>query len=107
MSGIMMPKMCPILVVTQLNLKNVYKCNLSFCIPKYARAGYHEKMIGRTYFGGDQATQLNLVLYNIIKWPYQPKHSPSPNRLSATPLIVQCQCLIHVSMLFVLWSQAM
>ena len=22
-------------------------------------------------------TQLNLVLYNTIKWPYQPKHSPS------------------------------
>ena len=40
-------------------------------------AGYHEKMIGRTYFGGDQLTQLNLVLYNTIKWPYQPKHSPS------------------------------
>ena len=40
-------------------------------------AGYHEKMIGRTYFGGDQVTQLNLVLYNTIKWPYQPKHSPS------------------------------
>ena len=39
-------------------------------------AGYHEKMIiGRTYFGGDQVTQLNLVLYNTIKWPYQPKHS--------------------------------
>ena len=40
-------------------------------------AGYHEKMIGRTCFGGDQVTQLNLVLYNTIKWPYQPKHSPS------------------------------
>ena len=40
-------------------------------------AGYHEKMIGRTYFGGDQVTQLNLVLYNTIKWPYQPKDSPS------------------------------
>ena len=34
-------------------------------------------MIGRTYFGGDQVTQFNLVLYNTIKWPYQPKHSPS------------------------------
>ena len=42
-------------------------------------AGYHEKMIGRTYFGGDQVNQLNLVLYNTIKWPYQPKHSPSMN----------------------------
>ena len=40
-------------------------------------AGYHEKMIGRTYFGGDQVTQLNLVLYNTIKWPYLSKHSPS------------------------------
>ena len=53
-------------------------------------AGYHEKMIGRTYFGGDQVTQSNLVLYNTIKWPYQPKHSPSlglsqgdPNRAVA------------------------
>ena len=40
-------------------------------------AGYHEKMIGRTYFGVDQVTQLNLVLYNTIKWPNQPKHNPS------------------------------
>ena len=40
-------------------------------------AGYHEKMNGRTYFGGDQVTQLNLVLYNTINWPYQRKHSPS------------------------------
>ena len=30
-------------------------------------AGYHGKIIGRTYFGGDQVTQLNLVLYNRIK----------------------------------------
>ena len=28
--------------------------------------GYHEKMIGRTYFGGDQVTQINLVLYNAV-----------------------------------------
>ena len=38
-------------------------------------SGYHEKMIGRPYFGGDQVTQLNLVLYNTIKRPYQPKAS--------------------------------
>ena len=57
--------------VTQLNLKNVLKINLSFCIPKYAQCWIS------TYFGGDQVTQLNLVLYNTIKWPYQPKHSPS------------------------------
>ena len=41
-------------------------------------AGYHEKMIGRTNFGGDQ---LNLVFNNTIKWPYQPKHSPSYARI--------------------------
>ena len=40
-------------------------------------AGYHEKIIGRTYFGGDEVTQFNLVLYNTIKWPYQSKHIPS------------------------------
>ena len=32
-------------------------------------AGYHENMIGRTYFDGDQVTQFNLVLYSTIKWP--------------------------------------
>ena len=68
--------------------------------------GYHDAK-NVSNFGGGLVTQLNLVLYNTIKWPYQPKHSPSPNRLSATSLIVQCQYLIHVSMLFVLWSQAM
>ena len=51
-------------------------------------AGYHEKMIGRTYFGGDQVTQLYLVLYNTIKWPYQPKHSPSMR------LIVTDNCIM-------------
>ena len=67
-----------ILVVTQFNLKKRLK-NLicHFVFQNMRSAGYHEKMIGRIYFGGDQATQLNLVLYNTIKWPYQPKHSPS------------------------------
>ena len=37
-------------------------------------AGYHEKMIGRTYFGGDQVTQLNLVLYNLSTAPVEPGH---------------------------------
>ena len=40
-------------------------------------AGYYEIMIGITYVGGDQVTHFNLVLYNTIKWPYQPKHRPS------------------------------
>ena len=40
-------------------------------------AGYHEKMIGITYFGGDKVTQLNVVVYTTIKWACQPKHSPS------------------------------
>ena len=48
-----------------------------FVFQNMRSAGYHENIIGRTYFGGDQVTQLNLVLYNAIKWPYQPKHSPS------------------------------
>ena len=38
-------------------------------------AGYHENTIGRTYVGGDQVTQFNLVLCNTIKLPYQSKHS--------------------------------
>ena len=63
--------------MTQLNLKK-QQFNLSFCNPKYAQcrpegtstaAGYHENMIGRTHFGADQVTQLNLVLYNTIKSP--------------------------------------
>ena len=48
-----------------------------FVFQNMRSAGYHEKMIGRTYFGDDQVTQFNLVLYNTIKSPYQPKHSPS------------------------------
>ena len=39
------------------------------------------------HFGGDKVTQLNLVLYNTIKWPYQPKHSPSY-------LIIIIQCML-------------
>ena len=64
--------------MTQLNFKIRFE-NLicHFVFQNMRSAGYHDKMIGRTYFGGDQVTQLNLVLYNIIKWPYQPKHSPS------------------------------
>ena len=35
-----------------------------FVFQNMRSAGDHEIMIGRTYFGGDQVTQLNLVLYN-------------------------------------------
>ena len=78
MSGTMMPIMCEMLVVTQLHLKKRLKKLFCHFVFKNLRiAGYHEKMIGRSYFGGDQVTQLNLVLYNTIKWVYQPKHSPS------------------------------
>ena len=52
-------------------------------------AGYHEKMIGRTYVGGDQVTKLNLGLYNTIKLPYQPKHSPSNSLLCHKRIRVQ------------------
>ena len=63
---------------TQLNFKKRLK-NLiyHFVFQNMRSAGYHENIIGRTYFGGDQVTQLNLVLYNTITWPYQPKYSPS------------------------------
>ena len=57
--------------------KRLKKLICHFVFQNMRSAGYHEKMIGRTYFGSDQVTQLNLVLYNTIKWPYQPKHSPS------------------------------
>ena len=43
--------------VTKLNL-NTFKKKLSFCIPKYAEC-WISNMIGRTYFGGDQVSQLN------------------------------------------------
>ena len=33
-----------------------------FVFQNMRTAGYREKMIGRMYFGGDQVTQLNLVL---------------------------------------------
>ena len=54
--------------VTQLILKKHFN-NLicHFVIQDMRSAGYHEKMIGRTYFGCDEVTQLHLVLYNTIK----------------------------------------
>ena len=63
--------------VNQLHFINVKKKNCHFVFQNTRSVGYHEKMSGRTHFGGDQVTQLNLVFYNTIKWPYQPKHSPS------------------------------
>ena len=48
--------------VTQLNLKKrlkIFICH--FVFQNMRSAGYHEKMIGRTYVGGDQVTELNLV----------------------------------------------
>ena len=64
--------------VTQLHFKKRFR-NLicHFVFQNMLSAGYHEKIIGITYFGGDQVTQLNLVLYNTIKLPYQPNHSLS------------------------------
>ena len=64
--------------VSNFKFKKRFKILIcDFVFQNMRSAGYHEKMIGRTYFGGDQVTQLNLVLYNTIKWPYQSKHSPS------------------------------
>ena len=55
MSSTMMPTMCQILVVTQ-RPNYIFKCfkNLicHFVFQNMRSAGYHEKMIGRTYFGG-------------------------------------------------------
>ena len=70
--------------VTQLNFKKRLK-NLicHFVFQNMRSAGYHETMIGRTYFGGDQVTHLNLVLYNTMKLPYQPKHTPSYSTLDS------------------------
>ena len=62
--------------MTQLNsIKKNVICH--FVFQNMRSAGYHENMIGRSYFSVDQVTQLNLVLYNTIKWPYQPKLSPN------------------------------
>ena len=56
--------------VTELNLKKVFKNVIGhFVFQNMRSAGYHEKMIGRTYFGGEQVTQLNLVLYNTDTVP--------------------------------------
>ena len=57
--------------LTQLIFFKCFKNVICHFVFQHMRStGYHEKMIGRTYFGGDQVTQLNLVLYNTIKWPY-------------------------------------
>ena len=63
--------------------KRLKKLICHFVFRNKRSAGYHENMNARTYFGGDQVTQLNLVLYNTIKWPYQPKHSPSAGYISS------------------------
>ena len=61
--------------VTHFNFKNVrFKYVIChFVFQNMRNAGYHENI----NFGGDQVTQLNLVFYITIKWPYRPKHSPS------------------------------
>ena len=46
-------------------LKRFKNLIFHFVFQNMRSAGYHEKMIGRTYFGGDQVTQLNLVLYKF------------------------------------------
>ena len=49
--------------VIHLNLKKcLNKIICHFAFQNMRSAGYHENMIGRTYFGGDQVTHLNLVL---------------------------------------------
>ena len=73
--------------VIQSNLKYVKKKNCHFVFTKMRSVGYQENMIGRTYFGGDQdlVTQLYFVLYNTIKWSYQPKHSHSHDQQQLRP----------------------
>ena len=49
--------------VTQLSLKKRFTNLICHFVLKNMRiAGYHGEMIGRTYFGGDQVSPLNLVL---------------------------------------------
>ena len=50
--------------VTQLIFKRFKNLICHFVFQNMRSAGYHEKMMGRTLFCGDQVTQLNLVLYN-------------------------------------------
>ena len=92
--------------VTQLNFKKRLKnliCN--FVFQNMRSAGYYENMIGRTYFGGDQVTQLNLVLYNTIKWPNQPKHSTSLRDFSfgCVPTAVLTPNVVTTSLFHKLW----
>ena len=68
--------------VTQLNLKSLKNLICRFVFKNMRNAGYHEKMIGRKYFGGDQVIQLNLVLYK-----------PSNGHTSlSTALVCVCVC---------------
>ena len=64
--------------VTLLHLENVLKISYVILYSKIcAVLDIMRKWLEEHYFGGDQVTQLNFVLYNTIKWSYQPKHSPS------------------------------
>ena len=77
MSGTMMPNVGGDPVTPIKFLKRFKNVICHFVFQNMRSAGYHGKMIGITYVGGEQVTQLNLVVYNTIKWPYPPKHSPS------------------------------
>ena len=78
--------------VTQLIFLNVLKKNLSFCIPKYAQCWFNLHMRDGAIHYKLYLLKLTMavativfriikgalcVLYNTIKWSYQPKHSPS------------------------------
>ena len=57
MSGTTMPTNFGGDPVTQLNLKKRLKIFICHFVFQHMRsAGYHEKMIGRIYFGGDPVT---------------------------------------------------
>ena len=62
--------------------------------------GYHDAN-NVSNFGGDQVTQLNLVLYSTIKWSYQPKHSPSKRNAP------RAKTNVTMSHIFLPWNGAL
>ena len=57
-------------------------------------AGYHEKTIGRTYFGGDP---IKFSFVNTIKWPYQLKHCAGPETIKKSRAWIGAQLTILCS----------
>ena len=83
MYGTILPTMCQILVVTQLNFKNVLEYYLH-CFTDMALHSRDAVTVSARLLRDHTQTAAvwKTIADNTIKWPYQPKHSPSSHHSS-------------------------